>query len=98
MIKRTHHCGQLGVELAGKQVELKGWVQRRRDLGQVIFLDVRDRSGIVQTVCSPDISKSALGAADKIRNEYIVAIKGTVVERSANAVNEKLATGQSKFM
>lgn len=93
MIKRTHHCGQLGVELAGEQVELKGWVQRRRDLGQVIFLDVRDRSGIVQTVCSPDISKSALEAADKIRNEYIVAIKGTVVERSANAVNEKLATG-----
>ncbi|WP_059102749.1 aspartate--tRNA ligase [Shouchella shacheensis] len=93
MITRTHGCGELGIELAGQEVELKGWVQRRRDLGQVIFLDVRDRSGIVQVVFSPEINPQTLEVADGIRNEYVLALKGIVVERDAKAVNDKLATG-----
>ncbi|WP_346244253.1 aspartate--tRNA ligase [Shouchella clausii] len=92
-MKRTHHCGQLDKTLAGQQVQLKGWVQRRRDLGQVIFLDLRDRSGIVQVVCSPEVSEEALKAADRVRNEYLVAVSGIVVERNEQAVNDKLATG-----
>ncbi|GAF12314.1 aspartyl-tRNA synthetase [Bacillus sp. JCM 19045] len=94
MFKRTHYCGEIGEKQIGQAVELKGWVQRRRDLGQVIFLDLRDRSGVVQVVCSPDINKEALEGADRVRNEYVVALKGTVVARNEAAVNEKLATGK----
>ncbi|MCM2676548.1 aspartate--tRNA ligase [Alkalicoccobacillus plakortidis] len=94
MSGRTHQCGELHAQLEGEKVELKGWVQRRRDLGQVIFLDVRDRSGLVQVVFSPDINQEALAIAEKIRNEYVVAVTGTVVKRNEKTINEKLATGE----
>lgn len=93
MIGRTHHCGELRPEHVGEKVQLKGWVQTRRDLGQVIFLDVRDRSGIVQVVFSPEVDKGALETAERIRSEYVIDIEGTVVERDPNTVNEKIATG-----
>ncbi|ARK29227.1 aspartate--tRNA ligase [Halalkalibacter krulwichiae] len=93
MIGRTHHCGTLGEEQVGEKVQLKGWVQKRRDLGQVIFLDVRDRSGIVQVVFSPEVAQEALSVAERIRNEYVIELEGEVVARNPKTVNDKLATG-----
>ncbi|NEU31568.1 aspartate--tRNA ligase [bacterium LRH843] len=94
MIGRTHHCGEIRSEQVGEQVQLKGWVQRRRDLGQVIFLDVRDRSGIVQVVFSPEVDEKALEIADRVRNEYVIDVEGVVVERDSSTVNDKIKTGQ----
>ncbi len=93
MIGRTHHCGEIRNEQVGERVQLKGWVQKRRDLGQVIFLDVRDRSGIVQVVFSPEVDKSALETAERVRNEYVIEVEGTVVLRDPKTVNDKIATG-----
>ncbi len=93
MIGRTHHCGDLRAENVGEKVQLKGWVQRRRDLGQVIFIDLRDRFGLVQVVFSPDINKDALNIAERIRNEYVISVEGTVVARAPQTVNDKIATG-----
>ncbi|ANE48926.1 aspartyl-tRNA synthetase [Paenibacillus swuensis] len=91
---KTHHCGQLGTAEIGQTVVLNGWVQRRRDLGGVLFIDLRDRSGIVQIVFGPEYSGEALQIGDRSRNEYVLAVKGTVVERDAETVNANLATGQ----
>ncbi|GAB7386500.1 aspartate--tRNA ligase [Bacillaceae bacterium] len=93
VIYRTHWCGELSEAHIGQEVVLNGWVQRRRDLGGVIFIDLRDRTGIVQTVFNPEISREALEIADKVRNEYVLAVKGKVVARSPETVNPKLATG-----
>ncbi|MCL7746936.1 aspartate--tRNA ligase [Halalkalibacter alkaliphilus] len=93
MIGRTHECGKLGEEHVGERVQLKGWVQRRRDLGQVIFLDVRDRSGIVQVVFNPEVNQEALTTAERVRNEYVIEVCGNVVARDPKTVNEKIATG-----
>ncbi|WP_062049773.1 aspartate--tRNA ligase [Bacillus sp. JCM 19034] len=93
MSQRTHHCGKIHEEQVGEVVSLKGWVQRRRDLGQVIFLDLRDRSGIVQVVFSPEVNKEALAIADRVRNEYVLELEGKVVKRDPSTVNEKLDTG-----
>ncbi|OZM57820.1 aspartate--tRNA ligase [Lottiidibacillus patelloidae] len=92
MIKRTHQCGNLRKEEIGTQVQLNGWVQKRRDLGGLIFIDLRDRSGIVQVVFNPEESSEALNIADNVRSEYVVAIKGTVVAREA--VNPNMPTGE----
>ncbi|WP_128896547.1 aspartate--tRNA ligase [Longirhabdus pacifica] len=91
---RTHQCGTLTKAHIGQEVTLNGWVQRRRDLGGVIFIDLRDRSGMVQIVFNPDFSsEDVFKAADKSRNEYVLAVKGKVIERDAEAVNPNLATG-----
>jgi aspartyl-tRNA synthetase len=94
MMFKTHHCGLLTKASIGETVILNGWVQRRRDLGGVLFIDLRDRSGIVQTVFNPDFSGDALAIADRARNEYVLAIKGKVVERDADTVNKNIATGE----
>jgi aspartyl-tRNA synthetase len=94
MAERTHYCGEVRTEDVGKQVELKGWVQKRRDLGGLIFIDLRDRTGLVQVVFSPEVSKEALKKAETVRNEYVLHVKGTVVERAQGTVNENLATGR----
>lgn len=94
MLLKTHHCGQLTKVNAGQTVVLNGWAQRRRDLGGVIFIDLRDRSGIVQIVFNPDFSGQALEIADKVRNEYVLSIQGKVVERDPETVNSNLATGE----
>jgi aspartyl-tRNA synthetase len=80
-------------EHVGESVQLKGWVQRRRDLGQVIFLDVRDRSGIVQVVFSPEVNQEALSLAERVRNEYVIEVEGQVVARDPKTVNDKIVTG-----
>lgn len=94
MLLKTHHCGRLTKADVGQTVILNGWVQRRRDLGGVLFIDLRDRSGIVQTVFNPDFSGDALAVADRARNEFVLAIQGTVVERDAETFNANLATGE----
>lgn len=91
---RTVHCGEVGKEHIGQEVVLNGWVQKRRDLGGVIFIDFRDRTGIVQIVFNPEFNKTAWEIADKVRSEYVLAVKGTVVKRDPEAVNPKLKTGE----
>lgn len=93
MIGRSHSCGEIRESQVGEKVEVKGWVQKRRDLGGLIFIDFRDRSGIVQVVFNPEVSKEALELAEKVRSEYVLAITGTVVERAKETVNPNLPTG-----
>ncbi|GIP31428.1 aspartate--tRNA(Asp/Asn) ligase [Paenibacillus sp. J2TS4] len=91
---KTHHCGQLTKANVGETVQLNGWVQRRRDLGGVLFIDLRDRTGIVQIVFNPDFSGEALEIADRARNEYVLAVRGKVIERAEDTKNDNLATGE----
>ncbi|WP_297991822.1 aspartate--tRNA ligase [Anoxybacillus sp.] len=93
MFGRTHYCGEVTDTAIGQTVRLKGWVQKRRDLGGLIFIDLRDRTGIVQIVFSPDVSKEALQVAEKIRSEYVLDVEGTVVRREEGQVNHNLPTG-----
>jgi len=91
--KRTSWCGELGVKDVGMAVKLAGWVHRRRDHGGLIFIDLRDRTGIVQVVFSPE-APDAFRKAEEMRGEYVVAISGSVVRRPAGTENPALATGQ----
>ncbi|WP_213975762.1 aspartate--tRNA ligase [Tepidanaerobacter acetatoxydans] len=91
-IKRNCYCGDLTKEHEGEEVCLSGWVQTRRDLGGLIFVDLRDRSGIVQVVFNPE-RKEAFKKADEIRSEYVIAVKGKVRRRPAENVNAKISTG-----
>ncbi|WP_026672434.1 aspartate--tRNA ligase [Alkalihalobacterium bogoriense] len=93
MIGRSHYCGEILEKTIGEHVQLKGWVQTRRDLGQVIFIDLRDRSGIVQVVFNPEISEEAHAIADKVRSEYVLDVEGVVVKRDTETINEKIPTG-----
>ncbi|EJG0117389.1 aspartate--tRNA ligase [Staphylococcus pseudintermedius] len=94
MAKRTTYCGSVTEELLRQEVTLKGWVHNRRDLGGLIFVDVRDREGYVQVVFNPDFSKEALEVAERIRSEYVVEITGTVTKRDDETINPKIKTGQ----
>jgi len=92
-MKRTHYSGELTEEVIGQVVTLQGWVQKRRDLGGLIFVDVRDRSGIVQAVFNPSFSNEAIVTADKLRNEFVIELTGLVVERADGQKNPLLKTG-----
>jgi aspartyl-tRNA synthetase len=92
-LSRTHYCGALREEHVGMTVTLMGWAATRRDLGGVVFIDLRDREGICQVVARPEVSKDAHAAADRVRSEYVVAVVGEVARRSPETVNPKLATG-----
>ncbi|WP_017719243.1 aspartate--tRNA ligase [Kamptonema formosum] len=91
---RTHYCGQLRKEQIGETVTLCGWVDRRRDHGGVIFLDLRDRTGIVQIVSDPVRTPASYETAEAMRSEYVVKITGRVTQRPADSLNPKLATGE----
>ncbi|MFF0827288.1 aspartate--tRNA ligase [Brevibacillus sp. NPDC003359] len=91
---RTVHGGEVTTAHVGQEVVLNGWVQKRRDLGGVIFIDFRDRTGIVQIVFNPEYNKEAWEAADKVRSEYVLVVKGKVVNRAPEAINPKLKTGE----
>ena len=91
--KRTHNCGELRIENVGEEVCLMGWVGKRRDHGGVIFVDLRDRHGITQVVFRPDLEAETHVIAEKIRNEFVLAIKGRVEPRPEGMTNPKLPTG-----
>ncbi|MEW8970049.1 MAG: aspartate--tRNA ligase [Mesobacillus sp.] len=94
MFGRSYFCGEVTEEAIGEKVTLKGWVQKRRDLGGLIFIDLRDRTGLVQIVFNPDVSPEALALAEKVRTEYVLDVKGKVIARSEGSVNENLKTGR----
>lgn len=93
MPDKTHYCGQLCQQQVGETVQLQGWAQRRRDLGGVIFVDLRDASGIVQIVFHPELSRDAMQTAENIRSEFVLDVRGKVVKRDEDSVNPKIATG-----
>lgn len=94
MFGRTYYCGEVTEKVIGEKVTVKGWVQKRRDLGGLIFIDLRDRTGIVQVVFNPEVSETALRLAENVRNEYVLDIEGIVVGRSEGTINENLVTGK----
>ncbi|MFZ5564593.1 MAG: aspartate--tRNA ligase [Thermodesulfobacteriota bacterium] len=93
-MRRTHTCGELSGGSAGTEVVLAGWVQRRRDHGGVIFVDLRDRNGITQVVFNPDREPAVHAKAHEIRNEYVICVRGKVEKRPDDMINPKLATGE----
>lgn len=92
-MKRTHYCGHVNEKLLGQEVTLCGWVHHRRDHGGVIFVDLRDREGLVQIVFAPELT-DIFKTAESLRNEYVIAVRGRVRERPAGTVNSNLATGK----
>lgn len=96
--RRTHNCSELNKENVGEKVVLMGWVQRRRDHGGVIFVDLRDRYGITQVVFNPEINPAIHEKAHTIRNEFVLAVKGKVYKRPEGMVNESLQTGEIEVL
>ena len=92
--KRTIECGLVNKDLLNKEVVLNGWVSRRRDHGGLIFIDLRDRTGISQVVFNSEIAKEAHKAAEALRSEFVISVKGKVIDRSAESVNDKMPTGK----
>ena len=94
---RSHYCGHVTEELDGQEVTLCGWVNRRRDHGGVIFVDLRDREGLVQIVFDPDRAEM-FAEAETIRNEFVLKVQGRVRMRDEAAINPKLATGKIEVL
>ncbi len=92
--KRTHYCGDLTKENIGQSVTVCGWVQRQRDLGSLIFIDLRDRTGIIQLAFDPDTDKALFDKAFSIRSEYVLSAKGIVRSRGEGAINKNIPTGE----
>jgi aspartyl-tRNA synthetase len=93
-LRRTHRCTELSVEDVGKKVTVMGWVQKRRNLGSLIFVDLRDRTGLLQIVFSDLTDKAVFEKAESIRNEYVLAVVGEVARRAPEAVNPSMKTGE----
>ncbi len=94
---RSHYCGELNESLIGQEIQLAGWVHRRRDHGGVIFIDLRDREGLAQVVFDPDRPES-FTTAEQVRSEYVLGIKGLVRERPEGTINEDLPTGRVEVL
>ena len=94
---RSHYCGQVDDRLIGQEVTVAGWVHRRRDHGGVIFVDLRDREGLLQIVFDPD-SPAVFGEAERLRNEFVVKVRGRVRARPAGTVNANLASGRVELL
>jgi aspartyl-tRNA synthetase len=97
-LRRTHTCNQLGSDNVEQEVILMGWVLRRRDHGGVIFIDLRDRWGITQIVFNPEFNSEVHNKAHRIRNEWVLAVRGTVYRRPADMENTKLVTGAIEIL
>ena len=97
-MSRTNYCGQVTKDNLGQSVKLNGWVQKRRDLGGMIFIDLRDTTGIVQVVFNGEVEKELLEIAETLRAEYVVEIEGNVVERMEGQVNANIATGEIEIV
>ena len=95
---KSHNCGELRSEHIGQQVTLAGWVHRRRDHGGLIFIDLRDRSGLVQVVFNPEIAPAAHEIATGFRNEFVVQVKGKVARRPSGTENPKLPSGEVEII
>jgi aspartyl-tRNA synthetase len=94
---RTHYCGQVDASLVGKDIAVAGWVHRRRDHGGVIFIDLRDREGLLQVVCDPD-SPELFALAEKVRGEFVLAVRGRIRPRPEGTVNANLASGEVELL
>ena len=94
---RSHYCGQVDETLIGQDVEVCGWVHRRRDHGGVIFIDLRDREGLLQVVFDPDRAE-IFAQAERIRGEYVLAVKGLVRQRPEGTINPNMKTGQVEVL
>ncbi|HWB85616.1 MAG TPA: aspartate--tRNA ligase [Bryobacteraceae bacterium] len=97
-LRRTHTCGELRATDAGSTVLLMGWVHRRRDLGGVIFMHLRDREGVTQLVFNESLDQAVHQRAAEVRSEYVIAVQGTVVKRTPETVNAALATGEIEIV
>ena len=94
---RSHYCGQIDQSLIGQEISVCGWVHRRRDHGGVIFIDLRDREGLLQVVFDPD-REEIFAQAERIRGEYVLSVKGLVRERPAGTINENMPTGHVEVL
>src|SRR6267378_5027298 len=97
-LRRTHMCGTLRLSDAGKRVVLMGWVNRRRDLGQIIFVDLRDRTGVTQVVFNHELNASVHQKAEALRNEFVIAAIGMVKRRDADTINPNIPTGEVELV
>ena len=97
-LKRTHMCGALRLSDAGKKAVLMGWVNRRRDLGSIIFIDLRDRTGVTQVVFNRELNPAAHEKANALRNEYVIAVVGTVKQRDPDTINKNIPTGEVELV
>ena len=97
-VERTHHCGQLRPSDGGREVVLMGWVARRRDLGHIIFIDLRDREGVTQVLFNPDQSPAAHRKAKGLRSEYVIMVRGRVLQRDPETVNPAIGTGEIEVL
>ncbi|MFD1466172.1 aspartate--tRNA ligase [Lapidilactobacillus mulanensis] len=94
MVKRTTYCGLVDEKYLNQEIDLAGWVQKRRSLGNLVFIDLRDREGIVQLVFSQEINAEALAVAETLRSEYVISVHGKVAARAESAVNDRMKTGK----
>ena len=94
---RSHYCGHIDANAIGEEVEVAGWVHRRRDHGGVIFVDLRDREGLLQIVFDPD-TPEIFAEAERIRSEYVLAVRGKVRPRPEGTVNPNLASGEVEVL
>jgi aspartyl-tRNA synthetase len=97
-LRRTHMCGALRLSDAGKKVVLMGWVNRRRDLGQIIFVDLRDRTGVTQVVFNHELNATVHEKAEALRNEFVIAAIGNIKRRDADTINPNIPTGEVELV
>jgi aspartyl-tRNA synthetase len=94
LYRRSVYCGEIKKDFVGKEVFLSGWVDVRRDLGGLIFIDLRDRTGVVQIVFNPEKNKTLAESAQTLRSEFVICVRGNVLQRSSESVNKKIKTGE----
>ena len=98
-MKRTDYCGEITVAEVGKELTVMGWAAKRRDLGGLIFVDLRDRTGIIQVVFDASVAtKESFEKAENVRSEYVLAVRGKLRRRGDDAINPKLPTGEVELV